>query len=218
MYAKLDKSAFQQKAIGRMVSMYRKWLMPAFNRRFAKKQTDFELQMETEGYYRAFGRFMKEIAIDIKEHQFSLYKNWNTLTKEEKTSVLRVFGDITFMLALSVLISALSGDDDDEDTWAMNMMIYQVNRLFTEYGAITPPFAMSEVFKILESPAAGVNVGQELYDLITMNPFKGVEEIEKGKYKGMTRYEKSLIRTFPMAETLYGLQFPEEKVKYYSSN
>ena len=51
-----------------------------------------------------------------------------------------------------------------------------------------------------------------------MNPFKWGEEIERGKYEGFTRLEKGLVRTIPLADTLYGLKFPEEKLKFYNLN
>ncbi len=106
----------------------------------------------------------------------------------------------------------MSGDDDDD--WSMNMMAYQANRLVTEIGALTPsPFMLTEGLRLIQRPAAAVSMAQEL---ISFSQFwNWTDELSKGKYKGMTKLEKSLIRTIPPMQAIHDLSYPEEKLSFY---
>jgi len=215
MYSKLDKNALQYAAWGRLAMMYRKWIVPSFNRRFIKEYTDFEKQMNVEGYYRSFGRLLVELAKDIKSGQFSLMKNWNSLTQEEKAGSLRAMADIATWIALSILVMALTnlkGEDDDD--WTLNMLTYQAARLKTELGSLTPPFALAETFKILNSPAAAINTAQELFYM--MDAMRWFNKIERGKYEGLYIFQRDIIRSIPLGENLYKIAYPEEQLKYFT--
>lgn len=218
MYGRLDKSALQKYAVGRLAIMFRKWIMPAWNRRFSSKYTNHELQMEMEGYYTSFGHFISSLWKDWRKNELSIMRNWNSLTELEKANMRHVFTDMAVLAAIGALVVILGsmraeGDDDD---WMLNMTSYQVNRLFTETGALIPgPFMLTEGFKILNSPAAGVNAVQEVF--YSLNMFKWFHEIERGKYEGMYVWQKNLIRTVPLGENIYSIWYPEEKLKYFTS-
>lgn len=215
MYSKLNKNALQYTSWGRLGMMYRKWLIPSFNRRFAKKHRNFEKEMDVEGYYRSSGRLAVELFKDLRMGTFSVIKSWNTLTAEEKANVQRTLLDVSVYISLSLLGTALlnlKGDDDDD--WGYNMLAYEVNRIKTELGALTPPFAAGELFKILQSPLAVTNTVSQLYYMgSSLNWF---EDIERGKYEGMKIYQRNLIRTIPLLETGYSLGYPEDKLKYFA--
>ena len=46
--------------------MFRKWMPPAFSRRFAENNYDFDLDQTFEGYYRTTGNFLKAIYNDLR--------------------------------------------------------------------------------------------------------------------------------------------------------
>ena len=171
--------------------------------------------METEGYYRVFGKFLSDLVKDIRSSQYSMSKSWHSLSSVEKSSMKRVLADAIFMATLGILISILSNiRDDDDDNWGLNMIAYQANRLFTEYGALTPTHMLTEMFKVINTPAAGVDTAERLFNMYTsLNWF---EVIERGKYKDMYIIQRNLIKTIPMADTGYSLLYPEEKLKYFT--
>jgi hypothetical protein len=215
MYSKLDKNALQQVAWGRLVMMFRKWMVPAWNRRFKKEFTNYEMGMNQEGYYLAAYKFAEQLYKDLKAGEFSIMKNWNSLNNTEKANLMRVLKDTVLLVGLYVLVGALRGIEDDDDNWALNMIAYQVNRLATELGAFHAVAMPGELFKIMNSPAAALGTIQSLQYLITSTNF--LKEIERGKYEGLRVYQRNLIRTVPLAETLYSISYPEEKLKYFSS-
>lgn len=46
--------------------MFRKWMPPAFSRRFSGENFDFDLDQSFEGYYRTTGNFLKAIYNDLR--------------------------------------------------------------------------------------------------------------------------------------------------------
>jgi hypothetical protein len=49
-----------------MAFMFRKWMPPAFSRRFSRENFDFDLDQPFEGYYRTTGNFLKAIYNDLR--------------------------------------------------------------------------------------------------------------------------------------------------------
>lgn len=215
MYAKLDKSPVSKYALGRLALMFRKFFIPAWNRRFIGKYTDFEKQMEIEGYYRVMGNFISELAKDMRSGQYSIYKNWHSLNNEEKSAMLRVLQDYVLLMGVALLGAMLAGlRGEDDDNWVLNMASYQVNRLYTEIGTMIPGPNASEMFKILNAPAAGLSTVQLIGDSLDL--LEWGHKIERGKYKDMYVFQRQLIKTVPMANTIYSLKYPEEKLKYFN--
>jgi len=65
-YNKIDRSAVQRLALGRMAVMFRKYMIPSLNRRFAKAAYNQDLQAWTEGYYNTTGKFLVTLAKDLR--------------------------------------------------------------------------------------------------------------------------------------------------------
>lgn len=214
-YGTYDRSAMQQYALGRLAIMFRKWMIPAWNRRFQGKKPDYRRGGEYEGHYLVAFRFFELLTKDLRSAQFSLYKNWSTLTISEKASMRKVFTETAYffaVLTLSSVLVGLSGDDDDD--WALNMSAYLAARLVTELGALTPsPWMLSEGLKLVETPMATVGIAEDLIPLIQF--WNWGEVLERGKYKGMTKFQKTLIRTIPPVKSIHDWAYPEEKISFY---
>ena len=214
-YNKLDRSAFQKYAIGRALFNFRKWMIPGFNRRFKEYYKNYELPAEVEGYYRTSGKFIWELIKDLKEGQFSIMKNWYSLKDFEKANMRRSMSEVAiFLLALAVMqaLSHIEGDDDD---WALNMAAYQSRRLVMELGAMTPsPWLPGEALKLLDSPIPSANQISELMKLLTI--WNWFDEIESGKYEGMYKIQKQLIRSIPPMKAVHDVMHPAEKLKFYN--
>jgi hypothetical protein len=128
-----------------------------------------------------------------------------------------VFYDIATFVTIATTAAILMGlSEDDDDNWKLNLFSYQARRLMTETGAMIPgPFMATEGLRLVSSPMAGVNVLEEISQMMTsLNWF---DQIERGKYEDMYVWQKNLIRTVPMAENIYSIMFPEEKIKYFTS-
>jgi hypothetical protein len=211
-YNRVDKSAIQKYALGRLAIMFRKFMKPGWNRRFANLQYNYEGETYTEGYYTTMAKFMWQILKDLKNLQFTLGAKWGQLEEYEKKNMYRMLTELGYFIASYTLIAvatSLKGDDDDD--WYLNMMAYQANRLYSELRFYSEP---NEFFKIMGSPAAGIDQAQKITNFIKF--WNWTEEIESGRYKGYTKFEKGLIDVVPFASTANKFLSPDEQVKYFS--
>lgn len=172
-YNKLDMSAVQRLAIGRMGAMFRKWIKPALNRRFEPVTYNFDIEAWTEGYYRTTARFFFQLAKELKEGQFALAANWNNLTNTEKANIRRAATEVGHLLAVALILGLIDWSDDRDRPWLVKMAEYQARRLYTELGSMVPgPQMLKEGLRIVKSPAAGVNTIEDTLNLINlMNPY-----------------------------------------------
>jgi len=216
-----DKSAVQKAALGRLSLMFRKWIIPGFNRRYQKKHYMPLAGQEIEGYYTTTGNFMWELMKDLKKMQFSLATQWNTLSKHQKANIWRTLSETVTLLGLIVLLAFLGGDDDDneEDSWIYNMYAYQINRMITELSFYIPGLGINETLRILKSPMAAIrqieNITHFMNDVM---PWNFMDERQSGKYEGWKGWQVSGMKLIPMANTLYNIPYPEDKMKYFGTS
>lgn len=224
-YNKLDRSAVQRLAIGRIGMMYRKYMKPSLNRRFKSASFNYDLDAWTEGYYKTTGRFLMTLAKDLKETQFNLVANWGNLTPTEKANIKRAMTESGHFLIIAILLGLIEWSPDKERPWLERMAEYQARRLYTELGAFVPsPSFVSQGLTLLKSPAAGVNTLENLLGLTKLlNPynyefFDGDDAlIKEGRYKGSSRATKLFYESplFPMNKTIYRGLHPEEGVPFF---
>jgi len=224
-YNKADRSAVQRLAIGRLGIMFRKWIKPSWNRRFNSATYNYDLQSWTEGYYKTTGRFFFTLAQDMRQAQFDIASRWEEMTQTEKANVKRALTEVAHFLAVTAAIGLIEWSDDKDRPWLVRMVEYQLRRLYTELGAMLPgPPMLNEGFKLLQSPAAGVNTLQKAVDLVgIMNPFNyetfnGEEALIKGgQFEGYSKAQRVLLRSplVPMRNTVLKGFHPEESIPFY---
>lgn len=218
-YNKADRSAVQRLAIGRMGMMFRKWIKPSLNRRFKSATYNYDLDAWTEGYYRTSGRFLLQLARDLRETQFNLAARWNELTPTEKANIRRALTETGHFLAVMAIIGLIEWSDDRDRPWLVRMAEYQARRLYTELGAMIPGKPMvSEGLKIIKSPAAGINTIENMLDLTKLlNPWNYMDEIQSGRYEGHSTAYKSFFESpiIPMNRTIYRGLHPETGIPFF---
>ena len=218
-YNKADRSAIQRLAIGRMGIMFRKWIKPSLNRRFKSATYNYDLDAWIEGYYRTSGRFLLQLARDLRETQFNLAARWNELTPTEKANIRRALTEVGHFLAVMAIIGLIEWSDDKDRPWLVRMLEYQSRRLYTELGAMIPGKSMiSEGLKIINSPAAGVNTIENMLDLTKLlNPWNYMDELQSGRYEGHSTAYKSFFESpiIPMNRTIYRGLHPETGIPFF---
>ena len=218
-YNKADRSAVQRLAIGRMGIMFRKWIKPSLNRRFKSATYNYDLDAWTEGYYRTSGRFLLQLARDLRETQFNLAARWNELTPTEKANIRRALTETGHFLAVMAIIGLIEWPDDKDRPWLVRMAEYQARRLYTELGAMIPGKPMiSEGLKIIKSPAAGVNTIGDILNLTKLlNPWDYMDELQSGRYEGHSTAYKSFFESpvIPMNRTIYRGLHPETGIPFF---
>ena len=218
-YNRADRSAVQRLAIGRMGMMFRKWIKPSLNRRFKSATYNYDLDTWTEGYYRTSGRFLLQLARDLRETQFNLAARWNELTPTEKANIRRALTETGHFLAVMAIIGLIEWSDDKDRPWLVRMAEYQARRLYTELGTMIPGKSMiTEGLRIIKSPAAGINTIENMLDLTKLlNPWNYMDELQSGRYEGHSTAYKSFFESpiIPMNRTIYRGLHPETGIPFF---
>lgn len=212
-YNDVDKSAIQRYALGRLVIMFRKFIKPGWNKRFAKLTYNEEGEIYTEGYYTGLSRFIKNVYKEIKEGEFSLAKNWNNLEDFEKRNFFRLATEWAYIFAAITAANILTNLGGDDDDYALNFAAYEAYRLYSEMRFFT---SFTEAWRITKSPAAAV------YQIDRIARFVQVwnwgNEVTKGKYKGFNRFEVGSLQLIPFAGTYVNSRTPEEQLRFFTNN
>ena len=221
-YSVVDRAAIQKWSLGRMVLLFRKFIVPGFNRRFEDKRFDYDSNMQTEGYYRSAFRFFTKLGQELKAGKFDYLSRWDELSDMEKANFWRTMMDVAYVMIALVAIGVLKNiDGDDDDDWVLNMASVQANRLYTDLRFFSSP---SEFLRLMQSPAVGVNQLNTIVNFSkTIDPFgyifgdePFIREIKSGKNKGETYFWVNLKKAVPVVNQIDKTLHPSEQLIFYS--
>lgn len=199
------QSHIQRYWFGKLIFMFRKWLVPAYFKRwrgalyaltqdkeyedlgYNQKFYDDMAQEFTEGMYASFIRFIKRGVIPaIKELKIELATtNWNNLTDMEKANIHRTIRELVIMSLMVAgakisLAAAKSAPDEDKDE--LYLLAYLFKRQETELMQYYSP---SDQMRIFRTPFAAMTTLEKTVGLLNqLLPWNIGEEYEQGKNKG----------------------------------
>lgn len=225
-YNNADKNALSRTALGSMVMLYRNYLVPALNRRFARADYNLDTQSETEGYYRTLGRFLKQLYNDREGFYLDIATHWNDLSDVEKANLKRCANELTtfFVLVGVAALTSRADWDDKDNPWIKRTAALMSRRLKTEIGGLTPIGLGGETFTLLKSPMAGIKTMESAFDTFgILNPwhYQFITDealITTGRYKGHSKAYKDFMNSpfVPMNKTVYKLLHPETVMAAYN--
>jgi hypothetical protein len=225
------QSAFQRTAVGKLVMMLRKWMLPGMLRRWRGISTSLQdnvnpqdiyfsqaLMTEQEGNYTTTIRFVNNLRQSLTKMKFDAnYRmNWDGLTNAEKGNVRRTVVEmslITLTLVASLLLRNLAkGIDDDETRKRVMLGVFWTRRAYSELSFFMNP---QEQIRILRSPAAAVSMiesslkllGQVQRDIYHIDEEHGVvwftpEMYERGPRKGEPKVYKKIEQVTPVIKNV----------------
>lgn len=219
-YNLADRNALQATAIGQLLFLYRKFMVPAFVRRYGASNYNLDLDEETEGYYRTTARFFYDLARDSKDLGRNLKMYWNELSEYQKGNIKQAINELSVVAVLSGLIAILTAADFDkkDNPWHKRFLAYMSKRMKTEAQAFTPFGVFGETFNVLKSPAASIKTLEGLGDVLGIfNPWHYVGEdaiIQSGRYKGHVKAYRDFMNSpfVPMNKTIWKMLHPEESL------
>lgn len=192
-----DRGAVNKFALGRLAMQFRQWMPMHYLRRFGEARYDYDLEQELEGYYRTTWKFLTNIAKELKQQKFDIVSNWKNLNDYQRSNITKSLKETLLFVLLTWTIGAMgSAADDKGNTWK-RMLHLQLRRIRQEVGASMPinDNFLSNILNTISTPAACINSIENIVKLIT---FSGVnKEIDRGRYKGMTVWERDALRTIP---------------------
>lgn len=216
-YSREDTNALQTTAVGQLVFLYRKFIIPSINRRYGKANYNFDLNTTNEGYYRSAFRFLRNLITDSKNFNRSISMYWDDMEDYQRSNCLRAVNELGTFVVLLALSSALKSLDwdDKKNPWAKRFLAYMSTRLKTETGAFSPIGVTGELWDILKSPMASINTVERMTDVLqVLVPWNWVgenAEVKQGRYKGKSKAYKAIMESpfVPMNRTVYRIFNPE---------
>jgi hypothetical protein len=232
-YSKNDAAAIQQKAMGRLLILFRKWLMPGWKRRWAKTSFDNKeiynqrLGANTGGYYVVTYNFLKEYVKQTKGNILAmgvLKENWNKLPEWKKSQIKKTVAEFAVSGAILVLLTLLGSlEGDDEDEWMKSMLVYQLHRLDSEVSFYRNP---SSAMEVLKSPSAAMSTVEAVGTAFKTSfgpAFNFGEDwmdypiYERGKHKGKSKAGVAIKKLIPYTNQLDRILTPYDTAKYLES-
>lgn len=188
-----DANAANRVAMGRLLQQYRKWMKIQFNRRWQAGQQNLATDSWEEGYYRTFGRMMSQWI----RGGVQLTAQWHNMNDVERANIKRAVTEIAQFFLVWALANWIEWPDDKKRPWALKLAEYSSKRLAHELGGLTPsPVMLQELLKTVKSPVPSVTVINNGLNAMmsAVDPTDWTDEIQSGPYKGMSTFEKNIIK------------------------
>lgn len=227
-YNKQDMNAAQAHAVGQLLFMYKKYLIPAMQKRYQKRNYSFHTHTETEGYYRTLGRFLQTLGQDAKRGEFIMTAHWNELKTYEKANIKRALTETAQFLALWAFVALTDwkiDDDDDDEKRAKKALEYQARRLLTELRAFTvvdPVSFIRSNLKLMDQPIAAFSLADRIPKMVDAFKFwdwgNWAEEddyIQTGRFKGHTEAYRGAVYFIPFWSQWEAFRHPEYLIPFY---
>lgn len=215
----LDRSKLHSTVIGQLLLIFRNFILVNLQTKFlTKRQFNYSTGMWSEAQVPAavkyvYRHYFNQNKIDqLKE----LYQNhYDELDDFEKGCLKRVTYEVLFSTVGFMIISSLiraMADDDKRNWWKQEAAYLTLRASLETRGNILP----IEVINLLNTPTAAWSTLQYWGDLITMMLNDPTQKIKKGPYKGMNRFQRSLIKATPL-RSIWEAQDPRSKMEYYDN-
>lgn len=224
-----DKTKMMTNAFGAAVFMHRSFFINNLEDNFlTTKQYNPYIEDYMEAKYqssfRALWKFTYNLYNDIKYHkdQESKKQHSKKISDVEKYNFRRVL----IQLALVTMYSILSAiwlkpmADDDEDEYMLQLIGYGLAGMSFEERAEYNPM---DFFNQIKSPSAAIAPVENVSNLIKLlDPFSiennwDDEEIKKGPYKEMYRWQRTLIKSIPGLRGIWESRDIKTKWEYLDS-
>jgi hypothetical protein len=213
-YTELDQPEVMRHWGGKLMMLYRKYLIPMGQARFRGWETSFKdkdeltedekrfsyaLQENEEGNYISLIRY---VTTALKDHKYYLLSkpHWDRLTDYEKHNIKRATTEIALtMVILPLVLSLVKGLADGEDDEYLFFLAYQIRRLDTELSQYRSP---AETFKMMRSPVPSARLIQSSISIFesAFTPWNWGEVYESGPNKGENKNIMRIKKQIPVVK------------------
>lgn len=215
----LDKSKLHSTLIGQLLLIYRNFILVNLQTKFlTKRHFNYSTGMWSEAQVPAAIEYVKRHFFDKSkiDQLKELYKDhYDELDDYEKGCLKRATYEVLFSTLGFWLVSSImrAMADEDRDNWWKQEAAYLTLRASLETRGNVIPL---EVFNMINTPTAAWSTLQYWGDLTTIALQDPTQEISKGPYRNLNRFQRSLIKATPL-RSIYEARDPRSKLEYYDN-
>jgi len=221
-YNSFDRPDIKKHWLGRLLFMYRDFVVPGFKKRYKTLGIDNELDDITEGYYTTFIRKVGEDYKKLLRQLIGLEKD--SLEDWERANLRKAVIEMGIVFTTGMLVTLLSAmlkESDDDDKKYLQYLTFLTLRLNNEmgiYGTFGDPQNsglpnIKEVWKTFKQPSAIIGTGDRLMNLLYQltSPFEEYK-VNSGIWK---KGDSKLLADFYKLIGITGTNIdPENAIKY----
>lgn len=221
-YNSFDRPDIKKNLWGRLLFMYRDFVVPGFKKRYKTLGIDNELDDITEGYYTTFVRKVGEDYKKLARQLIGLEKS--DLQDWEKANLRKSFMEIGVVFTTGILVMLLTAmlkEADDDDKKYLQYLTFLTLRLNNEmgiYGTFGDPQTaglpnVKEVWKTFKQPSAIIGTVDRFMNLLYQVTAPGEEyKTNSGIWK---KGDSKLLADFYKLIGITGTNIdPENAIKY----
>lgn len=212
-YDPLSKVKIKETVGGRALMMFRNWIAETVANRFETERYDQKLGRYTKGRYRSYTvafndpKFKDSSMIDKTLFMFSTLVSKSArekLSELDAANMRKNAMEIYIWSAIAVLLTGLSGDDDDDEKrTAMQNYILNIGfRLQTDLEFYSSPIAAEKLIRQTVPPAQLVVDVWKFKDAVVKYT-QGEDEIPTGPYAHESRLARASGKLIPGWATYY---------------
>ena len=160
-YNKFDKTYIEKTSIGKMVTFFRKHVIPLGVNRLGTLRENYESMTTEEGFYITF---CKTIGKDLMHFRLQNIINWENYSDREKRAIKRTLTDVGIILTCMATYTLLGGyNENDKDkmkklrrtSWANQAMVFELLKLKseTEQFIPAPDMGLNELKRLYSNPS-----------------------------------------------------------------
>jgi hypothetical protein len=191
-------STFARSYLTSGLVMHRGWLTMAIQRRWGNQWYNFSTNQMERGSYNSLGALVRDSFRGVEEKNLaglirSFRENWHDLDMHDRRNLHRLAVDAAAfagMVALMMVFAGMSDDDDNEDSWMVQLMSYIGLRTVSEMLSQNEPFLFVNTVEALKNPIVPLRQATELINLKNWSQ----EEVQSGTYKGRSKMYRMLAR------------------------
>jgi predicted RNase H-related nuclease YkuK (DUF458 family) len=206
-YNQFDAGALNQLWWGRLMYQFKKWMKPAYDKRFGSKwNKEFWNEARSSKDIANYGVFLQFI-IDWVKYGNKMNHLLKTLDRQDQAAVKTTMMEIMGAMGIGLIyFIALSLDlDDEDDSRLASLLMYQIDRTWTEVSQFTPIGIYNEYTKLQKQPMASQNSLQS-FGRMGLHMIQGLTGggwvYKGGSYNGEFKLATDLLRNTPIVNTV----------------
>lgn len=221
-YNSFDKPAIERYALGRLLTMYKKFLVPGFKRRYKDLSIDQEAGVITEGYLKTFFKKAHKDYNQLIKFYLGIDKNY--FSEFEKENLRKAGREMLIVMSTGLIVTLIAGlmesADDDEKLWYRRVLFpaLKLNKELGAFGTFGDPQSnfvpnFNELYYNFKSPSAIIGTGDRFFKLVNQG-FHPTETYQRDT--GIfNKGDSKLLASFMKFWGITGVNYdPEESIKW----